>query len=96
MAVNSFDCNFLTLDFEKYGSGQSEMKCQKTLKLFRKDNLNKIILANLNINSIRNKFDCLSEQVKRNIDILLFSETKIDDSFPVGQFTIDGFSPPIG
>ena len=70
------------------------MNCQKTLKLFRKDNLNKIILAHLNINSIRNKFDCLSEQVKGNIDILLISETKIDGSFPVGQFIIDGFSPP--
>ena len=70
------------------------MSCQKTLKLFRKDNLNKIILAHLNINSIVNKFDCLSEQVKGNIDILLISETKIDESFSVGQFIIDGFSPP--
>ena len=70
------------------------MNCQKTLKLFRKDNLNKIILAHLNINSIRNKFDCLSEQVKGNIDILLISEAKIDDRFPVAQFIIDGFSPP--
>ena len=24
----------------------------------------------------------------------MISETKIDDSFPVGQFIIDGFSPP--
>ena len=70
------------------------MNCQKTLKPFRKDNLNKIILAHLNINSIRNKFDCLSEQVKGKIDILLISETKIDDNFPVGQVIIDGFSPP--
>ena len=59
------------------------MNCQKTLKLFRKDKFDKL-----------NKFDCLSEQVKGNIDILLISETKIDDSFPVGQFIIDGFSSP--
>ena len=76
------------------------MNCQKTLKLFQKDNLNKITLAHLNINSIRSKFDSLSlslslsEQVKGNIYILLIWETKIDDSFPVGQFIIDGFSPP--
>ena len=70
------------------------MNCQKTLKLFQKDNLNKIMFAHLNINSIRSKFDCLSEQVKGNIYILLIWETKIDDSFPVGQFIIDGFSPP--
>ena len=44
--------------------------------------------------SIRNKFDCLCEQVKGNIDILLVSETKIDGSFSIGQFVIGGFSPP--
>ena len=31
------------------------------------------------------KFDCLSEQVKGNLDNLLVLETKIDDSFPIGQ-----------
>ena len=29
-----------------------------------------------------------------NVDILLVSETKIDDGFPQGQFVIDGFSAP--
>ena len=28
------------------------------------------------------------------IDILLITETKIDDSFPVSQFCIEGFSTP--
>ena len=93
MAGNSSDCNFFTLNFGKYGSGQSEMNCQKTLKLFRKDNLNKIIFAHLNMNCIRNKFNCLSEQVKGNIDILLILENKIDDSFPYGHFIINGFNP---
>ena len=27
--------------------------------------------------------------------ILLVSETKLDNSFPVGQFLIDGYGPPI-
>ena len=31
---------------------------------------------------------------KSNVDILLVSETKIDNSFPQGQFAIDGFSAP--
>ena len=34
----------------------------------------------------------LSDQIKGNIDVLLVSETKIDDSFPNGNFLIDGFS----
>ena len=36
----------------------------------------------------------LSDQIKCNIDVLLVSETKIDDSFPTGNFLIDGFSTP--
>ena len=30
--------------------------------------------------------------IKDNIDIILVSETKLDDTFPVGQFSIDGYS----
>ena len=36
----------------------------------------------------------LSDQIKGNIDVLLVSETKIGDSFPNGNFLIDGFSTP--
>ena len=62
-----------------------------TLKSLSKDNLNEFILAHLNINSIRNKFELLSEQIKGNADVSMISETKIDDSFPVGQFLVEGF-----
>ena len=41
---------------------------------------------------MRNKFESLSTQVKGNIDVLMISEIKIDYSFPVGNFVIDGFS----
>ena len=51
--------------------------CNNTLKFFRKDNLNKLIFANLNINSIRNQFELLSEQIKGNLDVLMILETKI-------------------
>ena len=54
----------------------------------------KLIIAHLNINSIRNKFDSLSFIVENNADILLISETKLDDSFPSGQFKIHGFCMP--
>ena len=47
--------------------------------------MNKIIVGQLNINSIRNKFDFLAQQVKGNIDILMISETKLNESFPVGN-----------
>ena len=48
----------------------------------------------IRINSIRNKFDMLSDLIKGYIDILLVSETKIDSSFPTPQFLMPGFLPP--
>ena len=54
----------------------------------------KLIIGHLDINSIRNKFDALSLIVKNNVDILMISETKLDDSFPTAQFLFHGFSTP--
>ena len=66
------------------------------LLLFKdKDDLfNELIFAHFNINSIRNKFGLLSEQIKCNVDVLTISETKINDIFPVGQFLIERFCIP--
>ena len=52
------------------------------------------IIAQININSIRNKFETLPSVVVYDINILIISETKIDESFPLSQFMIDGFSMP--
>ena len=70
---------------------QDKESCQRVLTSLRKDNPDRLIFAQLNINSIRNKFDYLSDLVKGKVDVLLISETKIDDSFPKGQFLIQGF-----
>ena len=43
---------------------------------------------------MRNKFEMLAEGIGGNIDILLVSETKIDESFPIAQFKLNGFSMP--
>ena len=73
--------------------GHFSTLCNKGLKSIRSDNLNKSVFAHLNINSITNKFE-LVELVKDNIDYLMISETKTDDSFPTGNFVIDGYSTP--
>ena len=52
------------------------------------------IIAQLNTHSIRTKFQFLEKEVFPNLDILLISETKLDDSFPSAQFLLDGFSKP--
>ena len=64
------------------------------LKELRLKNVNKLILGNLNINSIPSKFDQLKFLIKDKIDILLITETKLDSSFPDDQFSIPGFSKP--
>ena len=64
------------------------------LSSLRKKNLNRLVLAHLNINSIRNRFDQLVNVIKGNIDALMISETKLDDSFPSIQFLIEGHGPP--
>ena len=52
------------------------------LENIRKNDSKQIIIAHLNINSIRNKFDILADIVTDNINILMISESKLDDSFP--------------
>ena len=59
-----------------------------------KKNINPITIAHLNINSTRNKFEMLKEVIGNKIDILLISETKLDDTFPLSQLFLEGFSPP--
>ena len=62
------------------------------LKSIRQENINKLVFAHINIHSLRNRFELLVDQVKGNIDVLMISETKTDDSFPLGDFLIGGFS----
>jgi hypothetical protein len=64
------------------------------LKEYRTNNAENLIVASLNVNSIRNKFDQLKLLVKDSLDILVLEETKLDETFPEGQFYIDGFMPP--
>ena len=46
------------------------------------------------MNSIRNKFELLSQYCQNNLDILLISQTKLDSSFPRGQFQLNGYCTP--
>ena len=53
---------------------------------------NRLVLVLLNIISLRYKFDSLKCLVKDKIDLLVVTETKLEESFPSTQFSIDGFS----
>ena len=55
---------------------------------------NKLVIAQLNINSLRNKFEDLKVIILNNIDILIISESKLEKSFPTHQFFIEGYCSP--
>ena len=57
-----------------------------------KKNPNRIIIAHLNISSIRNRFEMLKEVIGNKIDILLISETNLDDTYLWASLV--GFTPP--
>ena len=67
---------------------------KEELNNLRLKNPNRLIFGHLNINSVRKKFHLLVDIIKNNVDILMISETKLDSSFPKGQFQIHGYSEP--
>ena len=74
--------------------GNSNENFKYYFSSLRRKNLNRVILAQLNINSIRNKFNLLAEGIKGKVDVLMISETKIDETFPSRKFYVKGFSSP--
>ena len=58
-------------------------------------NLNRVIISQTDINSIRNNVELLSEEVLGSIDILIVSENNINMSFPTSQLVIQEFAAPL-
>ena len=54
----------------------------------------RIIFGQINKNSIRNKLEQLIYIATNEIDILMVSETKLDDTFSISQFLMQGYSIP--
>ena len=107
--ASSFDSQIIFRSFTNLGNTEktdqsainwlNKTSSEETLKNdvlneIRKKNLNRIIIAHLNINLIRNKFEMLKEVIGNKIDILLISETKLDDTFSLSQFILEGFTLP--
>ena len=64
------------------------------LKKLRLKNPKNVTTGNLNINSISGKFDQLKCLISNHVDILVLTETKLDEMFTTSSFLIDGFSSP--
>ena len=54
-------------------------------------NLKNVIIAHLNVKSLRNKTVAVEELIKNKIDVCLILETKVDESLPNQQFKINGY-----
>ena len=84
------------LDISAGGNvGNKTFKCWsgkiKALKLEHPEN---ICCAYLSINTVANKWDNFIGVINNNVDILCFAETKLDSSYPPGQFFIPGYASP--
>ena len=62
------------------------------LKNLRLKTLNKVIISQININFLRNKFELLTEIIRDKVGLLMISETKLDSSFPNTQFYMKYYS----
>ena len=67
-------------------------KPHKALENICCKNINRLIFAQLKINSLRNNFESLQHIINKNIDVHLISETKFDSSFPSVQFHLKGYA----
>ena len=72
----------------------SNVSVGSALKFYRSKYPKKLIIGHININSIRNKFEILRSMLSEVLDVLMITETKLDDSFPEQQFYIEGFNIP--
>ena len=65
------------------------------LQRVRTENPSRTIFGQIVINRMRHMFDLLMSIIKNEIDIFIISETKIDNSLQISQFTMTGYSIPL-
>ena len=63
----------------------NHQEVSELLNRIRVKNINNIIVAYLNINTFKNKYDFLKTLISENIDVMIIVETKLDDSYPKSQ-----------
>ena len=77
-----------------HGLSKNVSKSVSYIEEIKHKDVNKVTISQININSTRNKIKLSPKVLLGNINILMDSETKIDMSFPISQFAIQGFTAP--
>ena len=88
--IEGYDKSFS--EIEDSNSDSHQVSFHNKLSVLRRKHFNKLIIAHSNINSSRNKFELLVDVARGNVNVLLISETKLDEKVPVGQFIIEGLN----
>ena len=81
----SGDCISNSQNSNEISKEVKSCKSHDAFSLLRKQCLNypkNFIFGNLNINSLPNKFESISELIKGKFHVFLTNETKLDASFP--------------
>ena len=87
------DNTFLTMS-SNVGSNINPEDATSILSKIRINNVNKVIIGTLNINSSPPKFEQLKLIISNYIDVFVIQETKLDPSFRDDQFVISGYTKP--
>ena len=90
----SGDCNSNSQNSNEIRKKVKSGKDNDAFSLLRKKRLDypkKVIFGHLNINSLRDKFESLSELVKGKFDVFQLKKVKLDASFPSNQFAMSGY-----
>ena len=64
------------------------------LRSLRVNNVNRLMIGSLNINSLEPKFEHLKVFLENTLDILVINESKLDDTVNRGVLSYFGFQPP--
>ena len=89
-----------SVDINTHNTETSSLVCENVssiLMKFRKKHKKQFTFGHLNVNSFRWKFAELSDELLSNnvLDLVFFSESKLDSSFPPAQFSVPGFRDPL-
>ena len=91
--MDNFEIN-LTCQSKSGSINSASLNSLSEIREVRLRNIIRVLIGNLNVNSIRNKFDELKDTVLKYTNILILIETKLDETFLISRFLMDGFYRP--
>ena len=88
-----FNHSFLSVDQSVISARDNgDIDNYEPLTVLKQQNPRYFTVGYININSVRNKFYCIQDLLmSNNLDLIFIAETKIDNSFPDSQFSVNNY-----